>query len=89
LAEDGNVGALKEILSRTEPTVRRVAVEGVAADFGNAMLRKMLDRGVFPTREGYALPLIGEPVIESEIVEDVAFEKGEGRSEPAPPFGST
>jgi len=76
LAEDGNIGALKEILSRTEPTVRRVAVEGVAADIGNAMLRRMLDGGTFPVREGYELPMIGgvPAVVEQAVtvVEEVA-----------------
>jgi hypothetical protein len=79
-AFDGDARALKEILSRTDPAVRKVAVEGVAADLGNAMLRRMLDSGVFPVRPGYELPVVEADVLEvvqvQEAVGDGAVDGG-------------
>ena len=72
-AKGGDTKAAKVILDRTDPAVRRVAVEGIAAELGNQMLRRMLEANAFPVREGFELP-----VVESRVLGVVRVQEGSG-----------
>jgi len=48
----GNTKAVGHILDRVDPALRRVAIEGVPAVEGNAMLERMLQSTSLPVRNG-------------------------------------